>query len=52
MERLEVSCAVRRLYRSLGVKGLILLSFFKKRQQVKNTNKKISEMKVCHRQHG
>ena len=26
MQRLEVSCAVRRLYRSLRVKGLILLS--------------------------
>jgi len=24
MQRLEVSCVVRRLYRSLGVKGLML----------------------------
>jgi len=27
MQRLEVSCAVRRLYRSLGVKGLIFYLF-------------------------
>jgi len=29
MQRLEVSCALRRLYRSLGVKGLILLVILK-----------------------
>jgi len=26
MHRLEVSCAVRRLHRSLGVKGLIIIA--------------------------